>query len=303
LVSNLLEDLPCEFHALYADDMVIGIEPWAHRIQTCLRIIESRAKHLGIDFDAKKTKIMAVRQGNRAVSNFPIVFKDKLLEYTNSYKYLGIIIDSRLTFGEAIKTKILKSRQRIQIINRFSMFNSSIRRALYLGFVQSYLFYCLKPIWSHLSASWKQKIHAVVRMGARMICGFTQWAYDPSPFAGIREDPTQPAPRKPKFLISRLHRVKEVRMLRLFHGSGWCLARKKSMKIVESDVCLRCSEGVSESVSHILFSCPALSCSERSRISHDFGENTESWKNLSRVKLIRLSSLLDSFATRWDVHF
>jgi hypothetical protein len=296
-ICDLLVDLSVEHKAAFADDMVIGVENWSHRIQKCLSLIESRALELGIDFDAKKTKVMKIGSG----PNYPLVFKGRLLEYCTSYKYLGICIDSNLTFSQLIKYKVKKAHERIKLINRLSLANASVRRMLYLGYVQSFLFYGMRSIWPHLAAMWKQKFLSVTRAGAKMICGFHRSAAQAFSFAGIKTCPIDPPVTKPKFLIHSIEREVEVPLLRLMHGSAWCLVKKKQMRLVNSDVCERC-QNAKETPRHILFECPMLNCQERHQI-HSISSNFDSWQRLSRAKLLKLASLLKAFIEQFDIHF
>jgi hypothetical protein len=156
LVSDLFEDLPLEYDALFADDMVIGLEPDEDKLSYCLEIIASRADRLGIDFDAKKTVAMVVRHKARKYVKYPILFKGRVLEYTDSYKYLGIWLDYCLSFGLAIKVKSSETRKRTNLINRLSHCNAAKRLLVMLKascFTDSSRFGLISPSYGRIKLS------------------------------------------------------------------------------------------------------------------------------------------------------
>ena len=67
-----------------------------------------------------------------------LVFKRKRVESCVTYKYLGLVWDRRLTFGEYVKMKIAKARQRILLINRLMNVPASVAPSVFCG---------LREIW------------------------------------------------------------------------------------------------------------------------------------------------------------
>lgn len=54
--------------------------------------------------NTKKTKIMHFRRGSNQRSNYNFKINDVILEYVNSYKYLGVIMDENVKYDLAAKT-------------------------------------------------------------------------------------------------------------------------------------------------------------------------------------------------------
>jgi len=315
LIADLLKNLPVDHAAAYADDMCIASTAAdGDLLQESLDEIGYRARFLGIDFDARKTKIMEIIPKQcRKFNHDAFTFKNQELEYTNSYKYLGITIDSRLTFGDCIKQKKQVARQRIAVINRLSLVSSSWRRSMYLGYVQSYLYYCLRPIWRFLADNWRNQMSAVVEYGGRMICGLTMTSFGGSTLAAVRspESFCSPVPvnhrllrlRTPAYLLRQ--RPIEVPLLRCLNGTAWCNHLKFRRKLIPSPMCRFCFTNV-ETSDHLLFDCPRLSCPERIVIMNSVGScrTLQSLpRNHKRHKYYQIAEAISNFLLRWDLHF
>lgn len=313
LVADLLKDLDIDHAAAYADDMCIASCGDSVKLQTALDEVSHRARFLGIDFDAAKTKIMEiVPKQCRRFDHTPFSFKKKSLDYVRSYKYLGVCIDSRLTFGECILQKKQVARKRIALINRLSIVSSSWRRSMYLGYVQSYLFYCLRPIWRFLADNWRKHVHAVVEYGGRMICGLTQSSFGGSVLAAIRSpeafcDHDRSSPlrrmRTPPYLLRT--RSIEVPLLRCMNGTAWCNFLKFRRKLISSPMCRFCLTHV-ETTDHLLFDCSRMACPERRDLMSVVGrcrELSRLPRNLKRYKYILIGQTIVKFTERWSLHF
>jgi hypothetical protein len=312
LVSDLLEGLDVDYRALYADDMSIivssppGTAP--ARIQKALDVLSARSVKLGIDFDAKKTRLMVISprfRRKRIATSFK--FKGELLQQCTEYKYLGVVIDSRLTFRSFIKDKVKKTRERINLINRLCVTPGLVRRSLYIGYAQSFLFYCLRCVWPHLAECWKIKIRAVVQVAGRMIAGLTRWSYQAAQFAQIRFPDdfcsvvmTRILP-PPYFLHDR---ALEVPLLRALSGSGWCQYRKFRMHLQDSPKCRFCPCPL-ETIDHLLLHCPALHCPERYRFEMVMPQGSTSFSALSRLSRQQYTNIarhLRRYVDRWELH-
>ena len=313
LVDHLLADLPVNYKASYADDMVISVTVnrtgiGIERLRQALKLIETRAGILGIDFDEVKTKLMVIcDKRSRRNFDFQICFKGKILEYVSEYKYLGIWIDRRLTFGKCVQVKCSESSRRISMINRLA-YGSRYRRTLYLGFVQSYLFYCIRPIWKFLADCWRTKLSKIVEKGARMICSLTKWAFNASSFAKIHTPEVYCSGVLPRISAPRyfsFSRSDEVQFLRCLHGSAWCNQRKFRMHLLPSSKCRFCVEPV-ESMDHLLFDCPGLDGPERQKLilavrgHRRFDELPKTW---SPKRYSTISSRLQEFSNKWELYF
>lgn len=282
LLAGALVDV--DLKVLYADDMVIvfeifkpnsnpaqisqGITCTRRRVQKTLRIIEERASSLGIDFDANKTKMMLVKpKTSRKTFNFRFKFKNLSLPFVEVYKYLGIIVDSKLTFSSCIQSKCIEARRRTDMLKRLPELGSKIRRILYLGYVQSHTFYCIRTIFPLLADQWRKKLTSAVHHGARIIATLNKWSSSPAAFVGI---PTPkdycariPSPECPPYL--QLSRAHEVPLLRYLSGSAWCNFSKYQKKLIANASCRFCDHP-RETAEHLVKQCPGLASPQRARL-------------------------------------
>ena len=98
-----------------------------------------------------------------------------------------------------MKMNITKARP----INRLP---ASVRRSLYLGHVQSYLFHGLRVLWDEIGSAFEvgPKVMNVANFGAQMISGLNRWAGPTCVFAGIKESPVCASVEKnPKYLVRK----------------------------------------------------------------------------------------------------
>ena len=314
--SNFISNFggfPSDFSTKYADDMCISVCVKNYglgigRLKECLTTIAERARSLGIDFDAQKTKIVVVTPKHcRKVLRYSLTFKGRRLEYVNPYKYLGVWIDQRFSFRYLVRQKCSEASRRVNQINRLQI-GSALRRSMYLGYVQAYLFYCLRPIWRFLADCWRKRLNSVVENGCRMVSTLTKWAVNSAEFCHILSPAEfcSPSPRKLKSpsYFTRC-RSEEVPLLRCLHGSGWCNYRKFRMNLIQNSNCRFCHHP-SETIDHLVFLCPRLDCNERSSILEACGNRVgfENWdRNWSRRKYGTLAKLLKSFCSLWDLYF
>ena len=91
-------EMPC---LLYADDLVL-MSPTAEGLQCKLDILDNYCKRWMMEVNPSKTKVMRVTKGGRT-TNLNFLLGDKILENTNSYKYLGTIFSSSGNFTAARK--------------------------------------------------------------------------------------------------------------------------------------------------------------------------------------------------------
>ena len=80
----------------------IDVQVLADNIQKDIRTMEGWAKDHGLKFNAKKTKVMLFTRKN--VKRRPKLYiNGEEIEYVNEYKYLGVTIDSKLSWNKHIQ--------------------------------------------------------------------------------------------------------------------------------------------------------------------------------------------------------
>ena len=85
---------------LYADDILLMADNEAD-LQQLLDIAYGWCRKWRLSINAKKTKILHVRMSNEPQGNFVFKFGENpnnILEYTQTYKYLGVLLDEHLNY-------------------------------------------------------------------------------------------------------------------------------------------------------------------------------------------------------------
>jgi len=180
----LLTDIDSSiFRQGYADDLVFGSRSGpasVKRLQITLNSIHQRATGLGVQFDigVKKSAAMwiTLNKNVRKPSKPLLKLGGKFIPWTNLYKYLGIILDNRLTMKEEVTKRIKDGRKRNLLIFRLKTCTTRTLRSLWIGYCRSAVAYGLKHYWFHLSKALQDKISAFFTVSAKKIVGIPPWS-------------------------------------------------------------------------------------------------------------------------------
>ena len=93
--SGIMIDAFCLSILLYADDIAL-IAPTSEKLQSMLNIVSNWCEKWGMQINVNKTQILHVRNHQRPRSEFQFHIGDSILDYTDSYKYLGYTIHEHL---------------------------------------------------------------------------------------------------------------------------------------------------------------------------------------------------------------
>lgn len=170
------EPIPC---LLYADDLVILSET-ADGMQACLNRLDNYCKTWRLNLNFNKTKIMIMRSRGPA-PKLHFSFQGQDLQITNSYKYLGTIINSNGTFNlarEELKNKGLKAM--------FSMWKSISTGNTPIGIATKLFDAMVKPIIIYNSDVWGSEIPKTLQ---KHILGHEITKYDDKYLKYINECP------------------------------------------------------------------------------------------------------------------
>lgn len=139
---------------LFADDTTIfcSSENYDDLVST-LNVEMNRVKHWldvnKLSLNLNKTKIMLFSSSNSSYSEIDLIIDGVQIETVNENAFLGVIIDSNISWKahiRLIKTKISKS---ISIINRVKFYlDKNALRSLYCTMVLPYFMYCVE-IWGN----------------------------------------------------------------------------------------------------------------------------------------------------------
>ena len=158
----------------FADDLVdlvtgIDISTIEDRLNQDAKIMEKWARDCGLSFSASKTKIM-VFTNKRNVRDPIVKVNGELVEVVENFRYLGVTLDSKLTWTKHIdtvcrKANIVMSNCRKMLGKNWGL-KPSIMRWMYTSLVRPILTYgCLVWLNSAYKSSHIKKLERVQRRG------------------------------------------------------------------------------------------------------------------------------------------
>lgn len=133
---------------LYADDMVLLSES-ADGLQKCLDKLQIYCDNWNLHVNIDKTKVMIFNKSGRILKTNKFIYGGKPLEYTNEYKYLGIIFKPSGSFTFAVEQLCRKARKAIFSIRK-TLYSENMNIAPHLKLFDS----CVKPILLYCSEIW-----------------------------------------------------------------------------------------------------------------------------------------------------
>ena len=94
---------------------------------------------------------------------------DESLEKVQSYKYLGVVINSNLTWNDHISRLCSKAKQQLGLLycQFYKDFNTSTLRALYITRVRPHLEYTI-PVWDPYLSKDIEAIESVQRFASQV---------------------------------------------------------------------------------------------------------------------------------------
>ncbi|UYV81533.1 hypothetical protein LAZ67_20001464 [Cordylochernes scorpioides] len=103
-----------------------------------------------------------------------IKYDNNQIKFSRTPKYLGVTLDSSLTYGPHINQTVLRAKRRLNILKRISGYewgaDRDTLRQTYLALIRPILEYA-QPVWQTASKTNLNKIDQVQSSAARIICG------------------------------------------------------------------------------------------------------------------------------------
>jgi hypothetical protein len=146
----------------YADDIVAIIQDdcrahWKARAQSFVDGLSGWARHNKLTISAQKRKIMVLKSPNRTHNrDIRLRVQGTVLGVVNSIRYLGIQVDSKLTYSAYINQMCEKTRRTMAALR------SKVRNTWHIPVSESvYTIYKngIIPILSYGSEVWAHRIH------------------------------------------------------------------------------------------------------------------------------------------------
>ena len=124
-----------------------------------------------LDLNVGKTKEMVVDMKRNKSDVSACMIKGQEVERVTVYKYLGTLIDDKLTFDENSNVIYKKCRQRMHVLYtlRSLHVNNMILERCYQAFIQSILAFSVICWFGSLSAKEKVRLNGVVRMCSKIV--------------------------------------------------------------------------------------------------------------------------------------
>ena len=203
---------------LYADDANIIItattlEEVINETQKLINSLVNWVDSNGLALNIDKTKFMIFSRKSLA-PKAPLLLLGKKIEQIKEAKFLGVIIDEKLTWSHHIKTVTSKMSRYIGVLSQIkSYLPLNARLQIYHCLIQSHVNYC-SLIWGFSSNSNIDSIFRIQKKGVRAIVpGFINYFYK----QGIQPGHTKPYFREYKILT--IHSIVALNSLLFVHKS------------------------------------------------------------------------------------
>ena len=110
---------------LYADDLVQCAD-LPGRLQSQINVLADFCEKWGMKVNFDKTNVMVFRNGGIIKRNELWYFKGQQLRPATYYKYLGLVISSRLTWTKALQTLASQATKALALFRRFDYYVNGV---------------------------------------------------------------------------------------------------------------------------------------------------------------------------------
>ena len=125
----------------------------------CLKLNEAKTKEMIVDY----------RKRNNVITKIKI--HDEEIEQVTTYRYLGTIIDNKLSWEDQTKRSVAKGYQRLHFLRKLKSFHvdQTILKLFYMNVVQSAFLFCYIVWFGALMKKDLTKFHRLVRQAGRVL--------------------------------------------------------------------------------------------------------------------------------------
>jgi ribonuclease HI len=176
----------------YADDGALivtadDMDTAQHRMQIAIDKAQAWAEVVGLKFSIQKTKAMIFSRDKDPPSlSTPLIMAEEEIEIVGTFKYLGVLMDSRLDWGPHIDQKVIKAKIYLMMMHKGLGASWGLTPAitlwLYTGIIRPFLTYG-SVVWARKTAQTRSanKLKKVQRLGMLLVAPMCQH----SPTAGL----------------------------------------------------------------------------------------------------------------------
>ncbi len=149
---------------LYADDLVI-VGDHVGRVQKILNSLSVFCKKWGLSVNMSKTKSMIFRNGGIIKKNEVFYFNGVKLDHVSYYKYLGVLMSTRLSWSPA---QINLSMQACKALNLINQVNYKLDYSFHSAC--NIFDKCALPVLTYGSEIWGTDVHSSIEMVHLKFC-------------------------------------------------------------------------------------------------------------------------------------
>lgn len=157
----------------FADDTVlVGLlsdseDLYRGSVQNLVSWCDSNFLHL----NTSKTKEIVIDFSKRYRNHQPVMINNEPIEMVGQYKYLGTIIDSKLSWNLNTEAIYKKAQQRLYFLRRLRHFNvdRSIMTVFYETFVHSIMTFNILSWYGNITLTNKNKLNKLVNIAGKIV--------------------------------------------------------------------------------------------------------------------------------------
>ena len=124
--------------------------------------------HLELNVSKTKELIVDFRRGQNSIE--PVMIGNDAVEIVDTFKYLGVVLDSKLDFKAHVQAVQKKSQQRLHVLRRLRSFelDPKLIQNLYRSIIEPILTYCGPIVFPSLSISERNKLLNISRSAEKI---------------------------------------------------------------------------------------------------------------------------------------
>jgi hypothetical protein len=136
--------------------------------------VEDFAKWCGrnyLSLNVQRTKEIVFDFGRKATVHPPVVMGSEEVKRVGEYKYLGTIIDEKLSWNQNVDNLCKRARKRIYFLKKLNEFqvDSTIQRLFYNSVIYSVITFCMVAWYSSLSKCTLLSLERINKVANRII--------------------------------------------------------------------------------------------------------------------------------------
>ncbi|KAG0706165.1 putative RNA-directed DNA polymerase from transposon BS [Chionoecetes opilio] len=204
----------------YADDLALVVNGRGDRLcktQRALDLITTKCEELGLKISAQKTRAMMIRAANPACQ---LRVQGIGLAWTDSYLYLGVWLDRRLSFTAQVAYLRDRTQARLNVMKAMTRLNAgvtfSVLRLYYVQAVRSLVDYCA-PVFIALSPNQQERLEVLQNNAMRTMLEAPRWSS-----ACVMQSETRLVP-----LTTRVQCIMACRVARVFRSDVEDVAQRR----------------------------------------------------------------------------